>query len=99
MLTILQAPFLKLYTTYCTNYDQAIQTLVKAKKEPNFATFLETCLKTTTHTLESLLITVVQRVPRYILLLQVIIIKADLLIKFNPNVHYRILLSIPGQNM
>ncbi|KAF2075267.1 hypothetical protein CYY_003443 [Polysphondylium violaceum] len=68
------APYLKLYKTYCLNYDAAIECLQKAKKNETFKLFIKACLdhpeNKMKQSLESLLITVVQRIPRYILLIQ-----------------------------
>jgi len=68
------APYLKLYKTYCLNYDAAIECLQKAKKNEMFKLFIKACLdhpeNKMKQSLESLLITVVQRIPRYILLIQ-----------------------------
>ncbi|EGG20844.1 pleckstrin domain-containing protein [Cavenderia fasciculata] len=68
------APYLKLYKTYCLNYDTAIECLQQAKKNETFKLFIKACLdhpeNNMKQSLESLLITVVQRIPRYILLLQ-----------------------------
>ncbi|KYQ90374.1 pleckstrin (PH) domain-containing protein [Tieghemostelium lacteum] len=66
--------FLKVYKTYCLNYDQAIECLQNAKKNEKFQLFIKSILdhpdNQGTQSLESLLINVVQRIPRYILLLQ-----------------------------
>eukprot|EP01132_Coremiostelium_polycephalum_P005200 gene5200-6476_t len=66
--------FLKLYKIYCLNYDSAIECLKNARKNEKFEMFIKACLdhpeNNMKQSLESLLITVVQRIPRYILLLQ-----------------------------
>ncbi|EFA81992.1 pleckstrin domain-containing protein [Heterostelium album PN500] len=71
---VVMAPYLKLYKTYCLNYDNAIECLQKAKKNDKFHLFIKACLdhpeNPMKQSLESLLITVVQRIPRYILLIQ-----------------------------
>ncbi|EGC34238.1 hypothetical protein DICPUDRAFT_153591 [Dictyostelium purpureum] len=66
-------PYMKLYKQYCLNYDTAILCLQKAKKNQTFNLFIKACLdhpeNKMKQSLESLLITVVQRIPRYILLI------------------------------
>eukprot|EP00824_Muranothrix_gubernata_P019025 TRINITY_DN38545_c0_g1_i1.p1 TRINITY_DN38545_c0_g1~~TRINITY_DN38545_c0_g1_i1.p1 ORF type:complete len:557 (-),score=134.50 TRINITY_DN38545_c0_g1_i1:67-1710(-) len=66
------APFLKTYTDYVNNYNRALTTLTQAKKRRDFATFLKQ--KEARHCggldLVSYLITPVQRIPRYRLLLE-----------------------------
>lgn len=59
------APFLKMYTTYSNNYDTAIQVLSRISHEPFFAT--EPAMSN--RAIESILITPIQRIPRYSLLL------------------------------
>eukprot|EP01133_Synstelium_polycarpum_P015862 gene15862-18848_t len=70
---LMMAPYLKLYKTYCLNYDAAIECLQVAKKNEKFKMFIRACLEHPENphkqSLESLLITIVQRIPRYILLL------------------------------
>jgi hypothetical protein len=58
------APFLKMYTTYSNNYDQALQTLNKLAHEPFFAE-----LGISHRNIENIIITPIQRIPRYNLLL------------------------------
>ncbi|KAK3745860.1 hypothetical protein QZH41_013216 [Actinostola sp. cb2023] len=68
------APFIKLYSTYANNFEQASNTLQEwEKKSPEFAEFItrqEALGDCKGLTLRSLLITPVQRVPRYKLLLE-----------------------------
>ncbi|GAM23362.1 hypothetical protein SAMD00019534_065370 [Acytostelium subglobosum LB1] len=69
------APYMKvLYKAYCLNYDTAIECLQKAKKNEMFNLFIKACLdhpeNPMKQSLETLLITIVQRIPRYILLIQ-----------------------------
>eukprot|EP00794_Sanderia_malayensis_P004729 gene4729-5352_t len=65
----------KMYATYCQNYD-ASESFVKQKmkKKKDFETFLQSCYANPSCqvglTLPSYLITIVQRTPRYILLLK-----------------------------
>ncbi|KAJ3425089.1 faciogenital dysplasia protein [Anaeramoeba flamelloides] len=74
-------PFLKLYTDFVNNYENALETIRKNIQNNNsFATFLEQ-----THQSEKLqgfkifdlLITPVQRIPRYVLLIQGVIKNTD----------------------
>jgi hypothetical protein len=58
------APFLKMYTTYSNNYDTALQVLQKIVHEP----FVQE-LGFSSHIIENILITPIQRIPRYSLLL------------------------------
>lgn len=58
------APFLKMYTTHSNNYDQALETLSKLSNFPWFNQIVEFRNK-----VESVLITPIQRIPRYNLLL------------------------------
>ena len=59
------APFLKMYTTYSNNYDNAIQLLSRICHEPFFTS--EPGMSN--RAIESILITPIQRIPRYSLLL------------------------------
>jgi hypothetical protein len=66
------ADFLKIYAAYFNNYTLALQTLNNAKKNPAFVKFAssEAILKQTgLTTLADFLVMPVQRIPRYILLL------------------------------
>lgn len=58
------APFLKMYTTYSNNYDTALGVLNKIEKEPFWVE-----LGFSRNAIESILITPIQRLPRYNLLL------------------------------
>ncbi|XP_032223512.2 uncharacterized protein LOC5522265 [Nematostella vectensis] len=79
------APRFKIYATYCNNYDAA-ETLIKQKikKKKDFEAFLNACYSDPVCqpglTLQAYLITVVQRIPRYLLLLR------DL-VKSTPSTH------------
>eukprot|EP01103_Thecamoeba_quadrilineata_P000668 TRINITY_DN10582_c0_g1_i1.p1 TRINITY_DN10582_c0_g1~~TRINITY_DN10582_c0_g1_i1.p1 ORF type:complete len:1268 (+),score=236.37 TRINITY_DN10582_c0_g1_i1:202-3804(+) len=67
---IRMAPYLKVYSQYCDNYEHAIECLHSLQTRPNIFAWLED--RRNLHqgaTLESLLITPVQRLPRYLLLL------------------------------
>ncbi|KAK3728609.1 hypothetical protein QZH41_011691, partial [Actinostola sp. cb2023] len=69
------APRFKIYATYCTNYDGA-ENLIKQKikRKKDFEAFLNACYNDPICqpglTLQAYLITVVQRIPRYMLLLR-----------------------------
>uniref|UniRef100_A0A6B2L7U5 DH domain-containing protein n=1 Tax=Arcella intermedia TaxID=1963864 RepID=A0A6B2L7U5_9EUKA len=77
------AGFLTNYTTYVNNYETAISTIREQQKlNIHFKEFkreTEKNRKCNNHTLEDFLISVIQRIPRYVLLLQ------DLLKHTNPN--------------
>jgi len=66
-------PFLKLYIAYCNTYEKSSQILAEAMKNPKFEQFIENC---TNHpdvkgvALSTYLITPLQMIPRYILLLK-----------------------------
>jgi hypothetical protein len=61
---------LKVYRLYINNYDESCDTLVDAMTRPAFATWLEEQTSLfKSKTLTSLLITPIQRIPRYCLLL------------------------------
>eukprot|EP00795_Rhopilema_esculentum_P007472 gene7472-13244_t len=73
----------KMYAKYCQNYDTSEAFIKqKAKKKKDFAGFLQACYTNPACqlglTLPSYLITIVQRIPRYVLLLK------DLLRKTSP---------------
>jgi hypothetical protein len=65
-------PFLKVYTGYVNNYNQAMATLEECKKNAQFKEFLNTTknLPGVEHDLPSYLIMPIQRIPRYQLLLE-----------------------------
>jgi hypothetical protein len=73
-------PFFKMYEQYCSNHPAAIAKLIELKKKKDVQKFLETGEASVKQKLESLLITPVQRLPRYVLLLR------DLL-KHTPDSH------------
>jgi len=64
--------FLKAYTDYVKNFDFALQRIGLCSKDSKFSTFIKSAEEKTVprSRLESLLITPVQRIPRYVLLLQ-----------------------------
>jgi len=65
--------FLKTYIQFVNNYNYALQTLDKLKKIPEFVAWLsktERKPELNGNTLESLLIMPIQRIPRYVLLIE-----------------------------
>ncbi|KAL6051464.1 DH domain-containing protein (Fragment), variant 2 [Balamuthia mandrillaris] len=77
----------RVYAGYINNYSQAINTLVAVKKNRKFQEFLENVEATHTkqglfagHNLEMFLITPIQRIPRYVILLKS-------LLKYTPKDH------------
>jgi hypothetical protein len=71
---LLISNFLKIYTQYCSNYNEAMRILSECKKQSKFKKFLDE-LKKKCHDIEhrgieDYLIRPVQRIPRYYLLLQ-----------------------------
>ena len=60
---------------YVNNYHTSVATLARLKKQKSFASFVAKCRKTIRDQiildLDDLLITPVQRIPRYVMLLQV----------------------------
>merc|ERR1712137_335585 len=68
------APFLTIYTQYCNNYEQSIASVERLKKQrASFAAYLTESnlhLQQSQNHFESLLITPIQRGPRYALLLK-----------------------------
>lgn len=71
---LLISNYLKIYSQYCSNYNEAMRILSECKKQSKFKKFLEE-LKKKCHDiehrgLEDYLIRPVQRIPRYYLLLQ-----------------------------
>jgi len=77
-------PYMKLYTAYGSNYENALNAVQNlSKKNQRFAQFLETCMQTPSFgglTLSAYLIMPIQRIPRYRMLLEV-------LVKFTPQDH------------
>jgi len=67
-------PALQIYTAYVSNYDMSISTLGSLKNNKGFIQLLEKCQKETIFSkglqLDSLLIMPIQRIARYVLLLQ-----------------------------
>jgi hypothetical protein len=73
-----QAPFMKVYNRYCANYDRAIENLYAFQEDrPAFLRFLQEASHDPrlTTSLQSCLIMPVQRVPRYPLLLEAVLVK------------------------
>jgi len=72
-------PFFKLYTEYVNNYDVSHSTLMKLNRDKKFTTFVtENCIsedgkQVGSFYLKNLLITPIQRIPRYQMLLQDIV--------------------------
>jgi hypothetical protein len=64
------APYFRMYTAYVSNYTTALLMIVKLKKRPEFRGILASALERGVPGLEDLLITPVQRLPRYKMLLQ-----------------------------
>merc|ERR1712154_53992 len=62
-------PFFKMYTTYINNHEAATQELESLKKDSKWMNFLSEAMKKAP-VLENLLITPIQRIPRYKLLIQ-----------------------------
>ncbi|PRP77478.1 hypothetical protein PROFUN_14298 [Planoprotostelium fungivorum] len=72
-------PFFRAYNEYCNKYDVALENYVEFMKRPEFSTFCNNQLAKTPNglgpDLQSLLITPVQRIPRYALLLKELLAK------------------------
>jgi len=68
------ASYLKIYSQYVSNYNEAMRILAECKKQSRFKKFLEDLKKKNSELdqcgLENFLIRPVQRIPRYFLLLQ-----------------------------
>jgi len=67
------APFLRIYSAYVSNFDDASSTLEACEKQPGFASFLKVRFEDPAcknQPLRSFLILPVQRIPRYRLLLE-----------------------------
>eukprot|EP01047_Picozoa_sp_COSAG01_P019008 COSAG01_NODE_1043_length_11954_cov_9.077014_14_plen_261_part_00 len=64
------APYFRMYTAYVSNYTTALLMIVKLKKRPEFRGILASAQERGVPGLEDLLITPVQRLPRYKMLLQ-----------------------------
>ncbi|KAK5582495.1 hypothetical protein RB653_004080 [Dictyostelium firmibasis] len=62
--------FLKVYTIYVNNYNNSIQTITECMEIPKFASLLEKNRNQFGLDLSAFLIAPIQRIPRYILLLQ-----------------------------
>jgi len=74
-------PYLKLYQIYCNNYENALETVRECYRKKDFEALVEREKKNSGGLdLESLLITPVQRIPRYNLLLKE-------LVKYTPTSH------------
>ncbi|KAL6065859.1 RhoGEF domain containing protein [Balamuthia mandrillaris] len=70
-------PYLKTYTQYTSNYDNCIQTLQNlTDKNAKFSAYLDRCMKAPTFgglTIAGYLIMPIQRIPRYKMLLEVMV--------------------------
>lgn len=67
-------PFFRLYITYVNDYEKGLELLESTReKNSKFDFFISVSEKVEESTLESLMITPVQRIPRYLLLLQTLI--------------------------
>jgi len=65
------SPFFKMYSVWCGNYSRALQLISELSRRSAFRKALEKCREDCDgHSLESLLIMPIQRVPRHVLLLQ-----------------------------
>lgn len=64
-------PFFKIYHMYCDNYENALKKLEEVRKRQAVKEFLKSCEAAGAPSITSLLITPVQRIPRYLLLLKV----------------------------
>lgn len=67
---ITMAPFLKMYDAYASNYSSALELYASLMEQPKFAEAFEECRRKTGCDLETYLITPIQRIPRYELLLR-----------------------------
>jgi hypothetical protein len=64
------APFFRLYTEFCASFEKARAHLLQAEKRPLFRKWQQANYEPLVHVrMDSLLITPVQRIPRYVLLL------------------------------
>ena len=63
-------PFLLLYSTYINNYESSTVRVSELKKSKDFVEFLSQTSKRAGHNFASLMITPVQRIPRYVMLLE-----------------------------
>jgi hypothetical protein len=63
-------PFLKMYEQYCSNHPASIKALIELKKRKDVQKFLTAGEATVKHSIDSLLITPVQRLPRYVLFMK-----------------------------
>ena len=63
-------PFFKTYEQYCANYATSNAKVVEMRKRKEIAKFLDQGEETVQRKIEALLITPVQRLPRYVMLLR-----------------------------
>lgn len=63
--------YLQMYTFYANNYGAALEQLREQKRNPAFVEFVAARQQMNGAPLEALLISPIQRIPRYVLLLQV----------------------------
>lgn len=79
-------PFFRLYITYVNDYEKGLELLQTTREKNNkFEFFLAVSEKVEESSLESLMITPVQRIPRYLLLLQTLIKDVEREKEANPN--------------
>ncbi|KAH3764347.1 Guanine exchange factor for Rac 30 [Pelomyxa schiedti] len=72
--------FLKVYTMYVQNYENAVAQVIELSKNPDFALWLENATKNPELKgldIFAFLILPVQRIPRYVMLLQVLVKNSD----------------------
>jgi hypothetical protein len=72
------APFFKIYTTFVNDFDSSNNKLTELiETNPKFAAHLETTSDRVGKTLDSLLITIIQRIPRYSLIFKELLLRTD----------------------
>eukprot|EP01083_Nonionella_stella_P189455 700654_1 len=71
------SPFMKMYTSYLTNYERALEIISANENNRKFQALIKKIRSEHNTTLPSLLINPIQRVPRYVLLLNEIIKYSD----------------------
>merc|ERR1712000_563880 len=64
------APFLKCYVDYANKFNRALETVAFCRKDERFVNWLETSEKLLQVNLRELLIMPVQRLPRYVMLME-----------------------------
>ena len=73
-------PFFKLHAAFVNNFDEALATLDRCRLDPKVSGWLMAVQQAEGADLQSLLIMPVQRLPRYVMLLQQ-------LVKYSPEAH------------